>query len=114
MPWMPLTESKTRLRRLRLRAKVSQNELARLARCNPATICYVEQGKRRLSADIARRIAPILKIAHWSQLFDDGPPLTTADDSSGTVRVSGPARRAYRSASSRPRRARAAPGSREG
>lgn len=67
-----------RLKALRERAKLTQEELAELANVQPQTITYIETGRRFVSGDSADKIAKALKIS-YSELFNFEEPALNED-----------------------------------
>lgn len=58
------------LKRLRVEKNMSQNDIAAKIGVTAATICRYESGKRKLSLDIAKKLAEVLEIP-WQQLYEE-------------------------------------------
>ena len=67
-PALPVTPLGRLLRRYRERAGVSQTQLGRLAGINPAMICRLESGNRRVAGDrTIYLIAAALDLSEWEE-----------------------------------------------
>ena len=58
------------LKQLRLGKNLTQLQMANLAKIKQPSYCNIENGKRRPSIDIAKRIAAVLEI-EWSKIYEN-------------------------------------------
>ena len=78
-----------RLRRERLAAGLSQRELARTAGVRQSTVCGIEQGRRGLTVDMARRLADALTV-DIADIMLEGPGLFEVEFAVGEFDVRAP------------------------
>jgi transcriptional regulator with XRE-family HTH domain len=88
MPMTAITPQVGPLRSYRIRAKMTQDDLARRSGYSPSEISRLESGQRAVSTTVAKRLAPILGLKSWWRLVPDD---ATVDDASG-ARSAGAAR----------------------
>lgn len=62
-------EVNSNLTKYRRKKKLTISELAELVGISGATICRYEKGERRMSVDIAKKIAEVLGVKWW-RLYD--------------------------------------------
>ena len=58
-----------RAKEFRLRAGLTQKEVAKRLGVAPATLCIYEQGKHKLPVEIAMKMGPIYGV-YWAKLFE--------------------------------------------
>lgn len=65
-------EQKTMLRELRIKKSVTLRQVADAVGISESMYCLIENGKRRPSPDVAKRIAGFLGF-DWTRFYDDKP-----------------------------------------
>lgn len=66
-----MTKPLFKLQYLRKRKKLTQQQMAELLGISMAHYQKIEQGRRKLTLDIAMKIKGILEVEHIDELFDD-------------------------------------------
>lgn len=72
---MEVITLRTWLKDIRVKKELTQQEVANAANVDVTMICKIEQGERRPSVEVAKKIASVLEFP-WTRFYEDEDDLT--------------------------------------